>query len=331
MRPILQSMYKYTFKKIFRDWALIISMIVGVCTYLIYRDIPSIHSAGPILETIAKTVQPIMLFMMLFVSFSKIEARQMRPHKWMLWLLLAQTLCFIGIIALIYFVPDIPLRLGWEAFMLCMICPTATACAVITAKLGGNIASVVTYTVIINLAVSLLIPLFVPLIHPIQGLTFSTAFSKIIAKVFPLLISPCLLAWIVRYLFPKFHKFVLGLTNLPFYLWLISLSIAMLMSTRAIYHSDRGAIVLIEIGIASLLSCVFQFWFGRKIGKKYGCHISSAQALGQKNTVFAIWLGYTFLDPVVSVAGGIYSIWHNSYNTYQMYKRRKSKEEAELQ
>ena len=42
-------------------------------------------------------------------------------------------------------------------------------------------------------------------------------------------------------------------------------------------------------------------------------------------TVFAIWLGYTFFTPVVSVAGGFYSIWHNCYNSWQLYRKRKSK------
>lgn len=320
--------YKYTFKKFFRDWALILSMAAGVAMYLIYRDIPSIHSAGPVLEKIATTAQPILLFLMLFMSFSKIEPHQMRPHKWMIWLLLAQSVLFVGIVVLLYLVPDIPLRLGWEAAMLCLICPTATACAVITAKLGGNIASVVTYTVIINLVVSILIPLFVPLIHPMEGLNFSTAFAKIIAKVFPLLILPCISAWVVRYLFPALNRKLLSFVNLPFYLWIVSLAIAIMMSTRALVHSGRGAVVLVEIGVASLISCAFQFWFGSKIGKMCKCGISAAQAMGQKNTAFAIWLGYTFLDPVVSVAGGLYSIWHNSYNTYQMYKKRKADEAA---
>ena len=61
------------------------------------------------------------------------------------------------------------------------------------------------------------------------------------------------------------------------------------------------------------------------IGARSRCKVSAGQALGQKNTVFAIWLGYTFFTPVVSVAGGFYSIWHNCYNSWQLYRKRKSK------
>jgi BASS family bile acid:Na+ symporter len=39
-----------------------------------------------------------------------------------------------------------------------------------------------------------------------------------------------------------------------------------------------------------------------------------------------IWTGYTFFTPVTAITGGFYSIWHNSINSWQLY--RKSQEEA---
>ena len=317
--------YRYTLVKFLRDWALIIGMIVGASLYLVYHAIPALHPAGPVLEQIAKRVQPVLLFIMLFLSFCRIEPQQMRPHKWMLWLLLIQAGLFVGLALVLLRWPEIPARRALEAAMLCLICPTATACAVVTGKLGGNMAGVVTYTVLINLVVAVLVPLMVPLIHPMEGLTFSEAFLRILAKVFPLLILPALLAWLVRYLLPKFHAWLMRFPDLAFYIWAVSLTLAILMSTRAIVQNGAGG-VLWGIGAASLLSCIFQFWLGRRIGRRYGCPISAGQALGQKNTVFGIWMGYTFLDPVVSVAGGFYTIWHNCYNTYQMYRKRKRDE-----
>ena len=89
--------YRYTLKKFLKDWALIIGMIVGASLYLGYRAVPALHPAGPVLERIAKTVQPMLLFTMLFLSFVKIEPHQMRPHRWMGWLLLVQSLAFVGL------------------------------------------------------------------------------------------------------------------------------------------------------------------------------------------------------------------------------------------
>ena len=318
--------YKYTFKKFIKDWMLIIGMVAGASLYLIYHAIPAIHGAGPVLEQICKTAQPLLLFSMLFLTFCKIEPHQLKPHKWQAWLLLVQGALFLGLALVLAFVPSIPHRIGLEALMLCLICPTATACAVVTGKLGGDMAGVVTYTILINLLVAVAVPLMVPIVHPVEGMNFFTAFARILAKVFPLLIMPCLAAWLIRYLFPNLHAWLMKYIHVSFYIWAVALTLAILMSTRAIVHSEDSLGILIDIAIASLAACIFQFWAGKRIGTPYGQKITAGQALGQKNTVFGIWMGYTFLDPIVSVSCGFYSIWHNCYNTWQLYKTRKKKE-----
>ena len=79
------------------------------------------------------------------------------------------------------------------------------------------------------------------------------------------------------------------------------------------------------IAMVSLLCCAAQFALGRMVGSWYGQktrrhdkRITAGQALGQKNTVFAIWMGYTFMTPETSIVGGFYSIWHNLYNSFQL-------------
>lgn len=307
---------------------LVIGILAGIGLYFAYRAMPVLHPAAPVFVKIIKTAQPVLLFMMLFLSFCKIEPRRMKPHRWMAELLAFQCLVFAVLAVLLIFVPGIPFRMGIEAAMLCFICPTATACAVVTGKLGGDMAGVVTYTVLINIATAILVPLAVPLIHPMEGLNFVSAFAKILAKVFPLLIMPCLLAWFVRYVMPGLHQKILKYTDLAFYIWAVSLMLAILMSTRALVHNDDSLRLLADIAAASLLACIFQFWAGKKIGARYGRKITAGQAMGQKNTVFGIWMGYTFLDPIVSVAGGFYSIWHNCYNTWQLNRARESSKSA---
>ena len=184
-------------------------------------------------------------------------------------------------------------------------------------------AQCVTYTILINIMVAILVPAVIPFLYRDGGISFMTAFLTIMAKVFPLLILPCLAAWLVRFLLPRFHAFLTGLTDLAFYIWAVSLTLAIMMSTRAIYHFGGSLWLLAAIAAASLLSCIFQFWAGRKIGRRYGKEeeITMGQSLGQKNTVFAIWMGYTFMEPIVSVAGGFYSIWHNLYNSWQLHRQ----------
>ncbi len=320
---------KGRFIRFLKDWMLVIGMISGAGAYLVYMQVPSIHTAGPVLEVICRKAQPILLFLMLFISFSRIEPQQLQPTRWHSRNLLIQVLSFLALTFTVVWSMHstsgiaawiLHHRILFESAMLCMICPTATACAVVTGKLGGDMAQVVTYTIIINLAVSVLVPLTVPLLYPQAGITFITAFSRILAKVFPLLILPCLAAWTVRWLMPRFHDWVSSKMNLSFYLWSISLTIAILMSTRAIVHSGCSFITLVGVALVSMLCCIIQFAAGRITGRRQGSPIEASQALGQKNTVFGIWMGYTFWNPLVSVAGGFYTIWHNIHNTRQLYK-----------
>ena len=305
---------------------LVIAIIAGVSIYLVYHGIPGLHPAGPFLYRGCKVTQTVLLFAMLFLSFCKVEPRQIRPQMWMLWLLLIQGGVFAAIAALLALFPDIRFKLGLETIMLCLITPTGTACAVVTGKLGGNMAGVVSYTVLVNLLVSLMVPALIPFVHPVEGLSFLSASWAILSKVFPLLVLPLLSAWLVRYCFPRLHRWLLGFPNLGFYLWAVGLTLAMLVSTRALVRSGGTLAVLAELAFASLLSCAFQFIVGRRIGAGYGCRISAGQSMGQKNTLLMIWMAYTFLDPVVSVAGGFYSIWHNTVNTWQLYRKRISSE-----
>ena len=49
--------------------------------------------------------------------------------------------------------------------------------------------------------------------------------------------------------------------------------------------------------------------------------VTAGQALGQKNSGFLIWLGYSYMTPVTSVAGGLYSIWQNIINSLELYEQ----------
>lgn len=311
-----------------KNWTLPISMLTGILSYFTYTSLHFLDFTHNFVNNSINIIQPSLVFCMLFVSFSKIKPKDLKPQKWLILPLAIQILSFttIGILIAIY--PDIPLRLAMESFIICMICPTATAASVVTNKLNGNAGIVVNYTCMINLAASLVIPLIVPLIHSntSEDLSFVSAFYIIIIKVFPLLVFPLALAWFVRYCMPNIHKWIVEKKNLAFYLWAVALAIAIAITTKALVNSGRGLESISEIMIASLLACIIQFAIGRRIGIKYGEKVAATQFLGQKNTVFAIWMGYTFMNPVTALAGGFYSVWHNIVNSYQLYRIRGNRE-----
>ena len=311
------------FHKFLRDWSLPIAMAGGVIIYLLYTNIPLFDGTHGFVSSVLAVVQPGLIFAMLFVTFCKVNIKELKPSKWHLWLLAFQLLSFIAISLSIAIVPDMPeiLRVLLEAAMMCLMCPTATAAAVITARLGGNSASLISYTMQINIAVALVAPLFLALSHPVEGMSLASSFMLIMGKVFPLLLLPLLCSEIVRRLLPRLHAVLVTKgRNLPFYLWLVALSLAIAMTSRAIAHSSLSIWVMAGIAAVSLVCCIVQFAFGRFIGRRNGELIAGGQSLGQKNTVFAIWFACTFLTPVTAIAGGFYSLWHNLVNTWQLYK-----------
>ena len=202
------------------------------------------------------------------------------------------------------------------------------------------------------MVVALLVPLVGPMIQPVEGLSFFIAFSMILAKVFPLLILPCLAAWLVRYLLPGLHRRLLEYPDLAFYIWAVSLTLAIAVSVKYLMASTLSLGMIGLMALVSLVCCSMQFCLGRFIGGRYrprrhkkaliqaglpeagpGCDtvilrgrrirkVTAGQALGQKNTVFAIWMAYTFMTPETAIIGGLYSIWHNIYNSWQLSRHR---------
>ena len=306
-----------------KNWTLPVSMISGALAYYICSQLPLTYEVKHDILSVIEVLQPVLLFIMLFVAFCKIKPTDLKPHRWHLWLLLTQCLIFIAACLFLWAYPTSGARVIVEGFMLAIICPTATACAVVTQKLGGDSAATTSYTIIINLVVALLCPLLLPVAHPQPGLTFLPAFMVIINKVFPLLIVPLFLAWFVRYLMPSFHKRIVATKDLAFYMWAVSLAIAIAVTCKALAHSEESLWNVGGIAVVTLVACLFQFTFGKWIGSHYGKRMEAGQALGQKNTVFIIWLGYTFLSPITAAAGGFYSVWHNLVNSWQLYKKRK--------
>ena len=150
-------------QQILRDWSLPIVMLAGVVMYLLYANIPFFRGYGHIASAIVSVLQPLLILAMLFVTFCKVRLKELKPSRWHLWLLAFQLLPFAVISLSITFFPTMPVtvKVLLEAAMMCLVCPTATAAAVITAKLGGNSASLISYTIQINIAVALAAPLFI--------------------------------------------------------------------------------------------------------------------------------------------------------------------------
>ena len=294
-------------------------MSCGVLWFFVINTWCTADVQGDIYGIIA-ILQPIFIFTMLFLSFCKIDPTHLRLKGWHGWHLLIQVGVFC-LVAGLCLLTDGVINTLLQSFALCMIVPTAAAAVVVTNKLGGDTQGLTTYTLLVNFVVALVIPAVAPLIVPHEGRDFLTSFWIIMGKITPMLICPFLAAVTVRYVFPKVHEKLLSVRDLTFYIWAVSLMMAITVSCHSMVLTHATLPIVLGIALMSFLACALQFFLGTKIGKRHGTPISASQAIGQKNTAFAIWLGFTFLNPVTSVAGGFYSLWQNSWNTWQIKRK----------
>ena len=265
-------------------------------------------------------ITPYLIFTMLLLTFSKISLRDLRTRLSHLYLLCIE---IIGAIAIYYLLAPFDPIVA-QGMMICIICPTATAAAVVTGKLGGNVASITTYTLLCNITVAFVIPALFPIIAPSANHTsFWAAFSHIMGRIFPLLICPFLLAQLICWLLPKINTKLTSISGLAFYMWAIALTIAMGMTVRSLIEEPTDTHTLILLSIGSLIACLFQFFTGKAIGKASNDTIACGQSLGQKNTILAIWICTAYLNPVTALAPGLYVIWQNFFNSTQLYLARK--------
>ncbi len=309
--------------KFLKDWTLIIAILAGIIGYFIYANIPFLAPSRPFVLKAVGVIQPLLIFSMLFLTFCKIDPHKLKVKMWHMWLLLIQCGLFLTIGCILIALPHSGLRVVLEGAMICLICPTATAGAVITKKLGGDVNNITTYTILINIATALLIPALVPFVHPNPEMPVCRSAILILGKVFPLLLFPLAAAMTLKYTFPSFIRKLSQYQELSFYLWAVALALALAVTTKSIVHSEVALSTELWLVAISLICCIMQFYLGRKIGARYNDKITAGQSLGQKNTVLAIWMGYTFFTPVTAIVGGFYSIWHNVINSYQLYEHKK--------
>ena len=316
-----------------KNWTLPLAMLTGTLGYFILANVPFLAPTKPYINDLIAYITPLLIFAQLLLTFCKVEnLNELKPKAWHGWLLLFQTVSCLAIAALLVCCPmDEIYREVFEGAMVCVICPTATAAAVITGKLGGSASTLTTYTLLSNLLAAVAVPLVFPLVEPHADMTFFVAFLKILSKVFPLLLFPFFLAWFLRVCMPRVHHFLLGFHDLAFYLWGVALAIVSGQTVRSLVISDAPVSVEILIAFAGLIACGLQFFLGKNIGGRYNDRISGGQALGQKNTVLAIWMAYTYLNPLSSVGPGSYVLWQNLINSWQLWKKRKKEEQLPIE
>ncbi|MCI6118359.1 MAG: transporter [Prevotella sp.] len=307
----------------FKRFSLPVSLLVGIVFYLMFSRIDILVPVGDVAGPLLLDIMPVVLFTILYVTFCKIQIKEMKPRTWH-FILQGIRIVLSGLFVwLITLTSDADTKLVLEGVFICIICPTAAAAPVVTEKLGGSIGSLTIYTIIANVVTTIIIPLFFPMVEKSADMSFIFAVLMVLKNVTLVLVVPLALALISRKVIPSFTTCLAKKKNLGFYLWCINLSIVSGVTVRNILQSTVSGTSLVLLLVLPLFVTVAQFAIGKAVGRPFGDSISAGQALGQKNTVVGIWLTISFLNPLAAVAPGAYVLWQNMVNAWQLWYKEK--------
>ena len=308
----------------FRKFSLPCSLVIGAVGYLIFAYVPFLEPLGDAVGPRLVELMPVVLFALLYVTFCKIEIKEMKPKAWHFVLQLIRTsLALLMVIAICLFGKNCEAKVILEGAFICFICPTAAAVAVVTEKLGGSIGSLTTYTVIANIFTMIIIPSLFPMVEKGADVSFLYMSMMVFRNVTTVLVVPLLLALLSRKFLPRFVDKVKSVKDLGFYMWCFNLTILMGETLRNFLHATVSGWILALLLIVPLAVCLVQFAIGKAVGRHFDASISAGQALGQKNTIVGIWLTLTFLNPLAAVAPGAYVVWQNLVNGWQLWYKEK--------
>ncbi len=97
-------------KKILKDWALVISMLFGIVSYIIYIKIPVFRPLDYIANESVSIIQPLLIFSMLFLTFTRVKPTDLKPHRWQMWIAFIQMFFFVAFTLILWLYPNASMR-----------------------------------------------------------------------------------------------------------------------------------------------------------------------------------------------------------------------------
>ena len=287
--------------------ALILAIVAGI-------SVPQAHGLVFLVPYFVAT--------MLFLSFLDLH---IGPHSFErgIWSVLAANvaIAFLGYFLLL----PVSLDLALVAFF-AGISPTAISAPAIIFLLRGRVDYVVASVIATNLFMAALLPPVLPLIAGTDAPVSVWAVAQVVLLI---VILPMALARIVDR--PPFGPLVRK--GKPYTFYFLPPCI-FLTTSKATHFITREVVVptstLVAIALVSLAVCAASFSVGALLGGP-DRRREASQSLGQKNNSFTIWLALTFVSPLAALGPTFYVVYHNVYNSLQLYalERRRGRIPAE--
>ncbi len=301
-------------QQILKDYGLLWAMVVGAIFY------PYLYQFAFVLRY--------SLFAMLFMSYTKIKPSDLRITRMHYVLFGIQ-----WIIALLTYVVVNPFSPYLaQGLTLIIITPTATSAAVITMMLGGSIAFITSFLIPCNVIVAFVAPLFISWLYPDLGSSYMDTVFAILGQVSVLLVLPLAIVWLLRYLTPRLHSRISSRSTYTFYIWMGTITIVMANTIHSFKTNDHLTLQFgLLTGAATFLTASTLYFIGQKTGAYFGGRrVDGRQALGQKNTVLAIWIALEFMNPIVALVPSFYVVWQNVLNSVELAIHRREQKALQI-
>jgi BASS family bile acid:Na+ symporter len=171
---------------------------------------------------------------------------------------------------------------------------------------------------------ALVVPVALPFL---VGAAVKISIWEVLQPVLIVMFVPLILARLVTHLPQSAQVLVQRGKPFSFPIWLLNLFIISAKAADFLGNEHSASLAsLAAVALVSLIICAINFALGAWLGgPQY--RQEASQALGQKNNSFVIWVALTFLNPLVAMGPTFYVLYHNLYNSWQIYlfeKRRKN-------
>ena len=277
-----------------KKWGLLISFVVG-------GVLPELH--------VYSWLMPYFVGVMLMITLTGMEVAELRPRREH-FLLLVANLFMLGYE-----------ELAESAFLSCIVGAAASS-PVVVHLLGGKSEFAAVALLLNSVMASLVIPVFTPFtITPHTGLSLSRMqlFFVVLDQVLVMLILPCLVAALLRWLLPNSKAVSRKLGGFSLFLWMLSMALVSATGVTRIFETDATFDQILPYFILAAVLCTCGFCIGRFIGgKKYGREVG--QCLGQKNTAVGIYLGLCYCSPLVFLGPTLHLLCQHIFNTWQFVR-----------
>lgn len=290
----VQSLWK-SYSKVL---GLLLMIVLGVL-------FPQFHPLASIIQYL--------LMVMLFFAFLDIRIEPQSFQKGVVWVVLANIMVAFSAY---WVLRPFDINLALAAFIT-GIAPTAIAAPVIISFIKGQVEYVVGAVLLSNVVMSLVLPVTLPFV---VGDVVQISVWQVLKPVLVTMFVPLVMARLANQLPQKSQKVIRLGRKFSFALWLFALFI-MCAKAADFLRNDVTASVstVLAIALISLVICIVNFTLGAMLGGEH-FRQESSQSLGQKNNSFVIWIALTFINPLVAMGPTFYILYHNIYNSWQIYR-----------